>query len=84
MKAKLLDDCFLHDKDRLLHAEALAILKERLQPSSTPKLLTLLMPRGASPLDRFSRRATFLRTPMPPLTAMLSPLPIMIRFAVHD
>ena len=32
MKAKLLDDCFLHDKDRLLHAEALAILKERLQP----------------------------------------------------
>jgi molybdopterin molybdotransferase len=32
MKSKLLDDCFLHDKDRLLHAEALAILKERLQP----------------------------------------------------
>src|SRR5258705_4887130 len=32
MKATLLDDCFLHDKDRLLHAEALAILKERVQP----------------------------------------------------
>ena len=32
MKAKLLDDCFLHDKDRLLHAEALAILKERVRP----------------------------------------------------
>jgi molybdopterin molybdotransferase len=28
----LLDDCFLHDKDRLRHAEALAILKERLVP----------------------------------------------------
>ena len=26
----LLDDCFLHDKDRLRHHEALAILKERL------------------------------------------------------
>ncbi|TYC66015.1 molybdopterin molybdotransferase MoeA [Stappia sp. BW2] len=27
----LLDDCFLHDKDRLRHDEALSILKERLQ-----------------------------------------------------
>jgi molybdopterin molybdotransferase len=27
---KLLDDCFLHDRDRLRHHEALAILKERL------------------------------------------------------
>lgn len=27
---KLLDDCFLHDKDRLRHDEALAILRERL------------------------------------------------------
>jgi molybdopterin molybdotransferase len=32
MKGKLLDDCFLHDKDRLLHVEALAILKERIRP----------------------------------------------------
>jgi molybdopterin molybdotransferase len=32
MTARLLDDCFLHDKDRLSHAEALAILKERLRP----------------------------------------------------
>jgi len=29
---KLLDDCFLHDKDRLKHHEALEILKERLFP----------------------------------------------------
>ncbi|HJU31572.1 MAG TPA: gephyrin-like molybdotransferase Glp [Hyphomicrobiaceae bacterium] len=29
---KLLDDCFAHDKKRLLHAEALAILKERVRP----------------------------------------------------
>ncbi len=29
MKRKLLDDCFLHDKDRLRHDEALALLKAR-------------------------------------------------------
>ncbi len=32
MTRKLLDDCFLHDRDRLKHAEALAILRERLSP----------------------------------------------------
>ncbi len=41
MKAKLLDDCFLHDKDRLLHAEALAILKERLQPIVATEIVDL-------------------------------------------
>ena len=29
---QLLDDCFLHDKDRLRHADALALLQERLTP----------------------------------------------------
>lgn len=29
---RLLDDCFLHDKERLRHAEALKILDERLKP----------------------------------------------------
>lgn len=29
---RLLDDCFLHDKDRLRHDEALALLRERLVP----------------------------------------------------
>jgi molybdopterin molybdotransferase len=29
---KLLDDCFAHDKKRLRHAEALAILKQRVRP----------------------------------------------------
>ena len=29
---RLLDDCFLHDKDRMTHAEALAMLRERLAP----------------------------------------------------
>lgn len=31
-KRKLLDDCFLHDKDRLRHEDALVLLKERLSP----------------------------------------------------
>lgn len=31
--ANALDDCFLHDKDRLTHAEALAILTARLAPA---------------------------------------------------
>jgi molybdopterin molybdotransferase len=30
--SKLLDDCFLHDKARLRHGEALAILKSRIRP----------------------------------------------------
>ena len=29
VERRLLDDCFLHDRDRLTHAEALSILKER-------------------------------------------------------
>lgn len=32
MNRKLLDDCFVSDRDRLRHAEALAILRERLAP----------------------------------------------------
>lgn len=32
MTRKLRDDCFLHDEDRLKHAEALAILRERIAP----------------------------------------------------
>ncbi|MCC0012751.1 MAG: molybdopterin molybdotransferase MoeA [Rhodobiaceae bacterium] len=34
---KLLDDCFLHDKDRLRHDEVLAILRERLANVATPE-----------------------------------------------
>lgn len=36
MTPKLLNDCFLHDKDRLTHDEAIAILKERVSPVVTP------------------------------------------------
>lgn len=37
----LLDDCFVHDKDRLRHHEALAILKERLSTVATPETVPL-------------------------------------------
>lgn len=37
----LLDDCFVHDKDRLRHDEALAILKERLTAVATPEIVCL-------------------------------------------
>ena len=32
MPKKLLDDCFLHDKDRLRHDHAVALLKARIAP----------------------------------------------------
>lgn len=35
MNKKLKDDCFLHDEDRLTHHEALAILRERIEPVTT-------------------------------------------------
>jgi molybdopterin molybdotransferase len=38
---KLLDDCFLHDGKRLRHAEALAILKSRVQPLVGSERVTL-------------------------------------------
>jgi len=37
----LIDDCFLHDRDRLRHDEALAILKERVSPVVSPEAVPL-------------------------------------------
>ncbi|MEM9733004.1 MAG: gephyrin-like molybdotransferase Glp [Pseudomonadota bacterium] len=42
--AHLIDDCFLHDKDRLRHEEALALLQERLVPIVGTQ--TILATRG--------------------------------------
>jgi len=41
MVNKLLDDCFLHDKQRLSHHEALAILKARLRPVAAAERVAL-------------------------------------------
>lgn len=44
---RLLDDCFLHDQDRLRHDQALALLKER---------LARVVDQGRVPLQEASRR----------------------------
>ncbi|KAB2911762.1 MAG: molybdopterin molybdotransferase MoeA [Hyphomicrobiaceae bacterium] len=46
MTKKLLDDCFLHDKERLRHAEALALLKERIRPVATTETVALAYAAG--------------------------------------
>ncbi len=38
---RLLDDCFLHDKDRMTHAEALSMLRERLAPIAGTEVVAL-------------------------------------------
>ena len=37
MNMKLADDCFFHDKDRIPHSEALAILRSRVKPVIAPE-----------------------------------------------
>src|SRR5262245_66572123 len=41
MDKKLLDDCFLSDRDRLRHDEALAILRQRIRPVVSRERLAL-------------------------------------------
>ena len=43
---KLIDDCFLHDRDRLRHAEALALLKARVSPVTGVETLPLAAAAG--------------------------------------
>lgn len=42
MTRKLIDDCFLHDKDRLKHAEAIAMLRERVDVVAGVELVSLV------------------------------------------
>ncbi|MGE0854477.1 MAG: molybdopterin molybdotransferase MoeA, partial [Hyphomicrobiaceae bacterium] len=43
---KLLDDCFLHDRDRLKHAEAVALLRERITPLTGTESVALEAANG--------------------------------------
>jgi len=43
---KLIDDCFVHDKKRLRHDEALALLKERVAPVAGPETVPLSVAAG--------------------------------------
>ncbi len=40
-KRRLLDDCFLHDRDRLRHDEAVALILERLSPVTEPEAVAV-------------------------------------------
>lgn len=46
MTRKLLDDCFLHDQDRLKHAEALDILRARIGPVAGIETVALVAASG--------------------------------------
>jgi molybdopterin molybdotransferase len=46
MTNKLLDDCFAHDRKRLRHAEALAILKQRVAPVAPKETVPLAEAAG--------------------------------------
>lgn len=41
MTKKLLDDCFLHDSDRMRHNQAIELLRGRINPVTTPETITL-------------------------------------------
>ncbi len=43
---RLLDDCFLHDKDRLSHTEALNLLQQRIAPIAAPETIDLASAHG--------------------------------------
>ncbi len=46
MAKKLLDDCFLHDKDRLRHDDAISLLKSRVTPVTATSRVTILDAAG--------------------------------------
>ena len=46
MTRKLLDDCFLHDKDRLRHDDAVAMILERLSPVAGVETVPLAQAHG--------------------------------------
>ena len=46
MTMKLADDCFFHDKDRMPHDEALAVLKSRVRPVVDVESIDLHMAQG--------------------------------------
>ena len=46
MTRKLLDDCFLHDKDRLRHDDAVALILERTSPVTNVDTVVLSQAHG--------------------------------------
>ena len=60
MPRRLIDDCFLHDKDRLRHAEALGILRDRLGPVVGTETVPL-----SAALDRLLAAPVTAKQPVP-------------------
>jgi molybdopterin molybdotransferase len=60
MTLKLIDDCFVHDRDRLRHADALAILKARIAPVVGIERVALADAHG-----RVLAEAALARVPVP-------------------
>lgn len=60
MTLKLIDDCFVHDRDRLSHADAIAILKARIATVVGTETVTLDAAHG-----RVLAAAAIARTPVP-------------------
>ncbi len=56
MTKKLLDDCFLHDRDRLRHAEALALLQSRIATIAAVRTRPLSEANGCILADRVEAR----------------------------
>jgi len=60
MPKKLLDDCFLHDKDRLRHDDAIALLKARIVPLTGTECVGI-----ADAAGRFLAEAAVAARPVP-------------------
>ncbi len=60
MTLKLIDDCFVHDRDRLRHADALEILKARIAPVAGIERIALADAHG-----RVLAEAAIARAPVP-------------------
>jgi molybdopterin molybdotransferase len=52
MTRKLIDDCFVHDKKRLRHDEAVALLKQRIAPVAGKETVPLALAAGRILADR--------------------------------
>jgi len=59
-RKQLLDDCFLHDRDRMLHYEAIALLKSRVAPVTAAEQVPL-----ASAAGRTLAASVVARDPVP-------------------
>lgn len=54
MPRKLLDDCFLHDKDRMRHDDAVALILERVSPVADIETITLAQAHGRVLAQQYS------------------------------